>query len=60
MTANLTLALAAGATLHEALELANTAGSIVIHQLGTTGAASVVQLRERLFANSIARTGNTG
>jgi rfaE bifunctional protein kinase chain/domain len=60
VTANLTLALAAGATLHEALELANTAGSIVIHQLGTTGAASVVQLRERLFANSIAPTGNAG
>lgn len=50
VTANLTAALAAGATLREALELGNAAASVVIHQLGTTGAASVAQLRERLFA----------
>jgi rfaE bifunctional protein kinase chain/domain len=43
VTANLTAALAAGATLREALELANAAASIVIHQVGTTGAASVEQ-----------------
>jgi rfaE bifunctional protein kinase chain/domain len=49
VTANLTMALAAGAGLGEALELANTAASIVIHQLGTTGTASVDQLREVLF-----------
>ena len=45
VTANLTAALAAGATLVEALELAMAAASIVIHQLGTTGTASVSQLR---------------
>jgi rfaE bifunctional protein kinase chain/domain len=45
VTANLTVALAAGAGLREALELANAAASIVVHQLGTTGAATVEQLR---------------
>jgi len=48
VTANLTVALAAGASLREAIELANAAASIVIHQLGTTGTASVAQLRELL------------
>ncbi|NBR85524.1 MAG: carbohydrate kinase [Proteobacteria bacterium] len=48
VTANLTVALAAGATLREAIELANAAASIVIHQLGTTGTASVTQIRELL------------
>jgi bifunctional ADP-heptose synthase (sugar kinase/adenylyltransferase) len=48
VTANLASALAAGATLREALELATAAASIVIHQLGTTGTASVPQL-EPLF-----------
>jgi sugar/nucleoside kinase (ribokinase family) len=48
VTANLTAALAAGAGLREAIELANAAASIVIHQLGTTGTASVEQLRELL------------
>jgi len=46
VTANLTAALAAGATLGEAMELAMTAASVVIHQLGTTGTASVEQVRE--------------
>lgn len=50
VTANLTAALAAGATLREAMELAMAAASLVIHQLGTTGTASVPQLRERLFS----------
>lgn len=45
VTANLISALAAGGTLREALELAMAAASIVIHQLGTTGTASVEQLR---------------
>ena len=45
VTANLTAALAAGADLREALTLANAAASIVIHQLGTTGTATVEQLR---------------
>jgi rfaE bifunctional protein kinase chain/domain len=49
VTANLAAALASGAKLREALELANAAGSVVIHQLGTTGTASIAQLRERLF-----------
>lgn len=46
VTANLTAALAAGAGLREAIELAICASSLVIHQLGTTGTASVAQLRE--------------
>ncbi len=44
VSANLTAALAADATLREAMELAMVAASIVIHQLGTTGTASVPQL----------------
>ena len=48
VTANLAGALAAGAGLREALELANAASSIVIHQLGTTGTASVKQIGELL------------
>jgi rfaE bifunctional protein kinase chain/domain len=48
VTANLTAALAAGATPHEALELANAAASVVIHQLGTTGTASVSQIAEAI------------
>jgi bifunctional ADP-heptose synthase (sugar kinase/adenylyltransferase) len=49
--ANLTTALAAGADVHEAIELANAAASIVIHQLGTTGTASRSQLRNRVAAD---------
>jgi len=45
VTANLAAALAAGAGLREALELANAAASVVIHQLGTTGTASVPEIR---------------
>jgi rfaE bifunctional protein kinase chain/domain len=40
VTANLTAALAAGASLRESLEISNAAASIVIHQLGTTGVAT--------------------
>jgi rfaE bifunctional protein kinase chain/domain len=40
VTANVTAALAAGAQIDEAVELAVAASSVVIHQLGTTGAAS--------------------
>jgi rfaE bifunctional protein kinase chain/domain len=47
VTANLASALAAKASVHEALELANAAASVVIHQLGTTGTASLKQLAER-------------
>jgi rfaE bifunctional protein kinase chain/domain len=49
VTANLTLALAAGASLREAMELAMAAASIVVHQLGTTGTADVAGLREVLL-----------
>lgn len=48
VTANLATAYAAGARLDEALELANAAASVVIHQLGTTGTASIDQLAECL------------
>ncbi len=48
VTANLTAALAAGASLRETLEIAAAAASIVIHQLGTTGTASVSQIAELL------------
>ena len=48
VSANLTAALISGASVREAVELANVAGSIVIHQLGTTGTASVEQLRQYL------------
>jgi rfaE bifunctional protein kinase chain/domain len=48
VTANLTAALAAGATLIEAMQLAMAAASLVVHQLGTTGTASVPQIGELL------------
>ena len=48
VTANLALALAAGATIREAMTLAMAAASIVIHQLGTTGTASVADLSKHL------------
>lgn len=48
VTANLTAALAADASLREAMEIAMAAAHVVIHQLGTTGTASVSQIRERL------------
>ncbi len=44
VTANLAAALAAGAELREAMELAGAAASCVIHQLGTTGTASVAEI----------------
>ena len=46
--ANLAAALTSGASVGEAIELANMAASVVIHQLGTTGTASRQQLRELL------------
>lgn len=48
VTANLTAALAAGASLRESMELANAAASVVVHQLGTTGTASIKQIRDLL------------
>jgi len=44
VTANLACALAAGAKPDEAITIANVAASIVIHQLGTTGTATVPQI----------------
>jgi rfaE bifunctional protein kinase chain/domain len=44
VSANLTAALAAGASMPEALELANAAASVVIHKLATTGTASVSEI----------------
>jgi len=46
VTANLAAALASGATLREALVLAEASASVVIRQLGTTGSASIAQLRD--------------
>ena len=48
VTANLTAALASGATLRESLQLANAAASIVIHKLGTTGTASINEIKTLL------------
>ncbi len=45
VSANLCAALAAGAEVPEALELANAAASVVIHQLGTTGVSTVEDLQ---------------
>ncbi len=44
VTANLAAALAANANIEESITLANAAASIVVHQLGTTGTASVDQI----------------
>ena len=52
VTANLTSSLAAGATVREASEIAMLASSIVIHQLGTTGTASVPQIAELVAVQS--------
>jgi rfaE bifunctional protein kinase chain/domain len=52
VTANLTAALAAGANTTEAINFAIAASSIVIHQLGTTGAATPAQIE------SLMRQGN--
>jgi rfaE bifunctional protein kinase chain/domain len=54
VTATVALALAAGGTLREALELAALASSVVIHQLGTTGAATVEAMRPLLEEQSAA------
>ncbi|MCD6051894.1 MAG: ADP-heptose synthase, bifunctional sugar kinase/adenylyltransferase [Verrucomicrobia bacterium] len=48
VTANLVTSLLGQATLRESLEIANTAASIVIHQLGTTGTASRLQIKSLL------------
>lgn len=48
VTANLTTALASGATLREALQIANAAASVVLRKLGTTGTASVQEIQRLL------------
>ena len=50
VTANLAAALAAGATVKEASTIANVAANIVLHQLGTTGTASVPEILDLLPA----------
>ena len=49
VTANLTAALAAGATPGESLEIAAAAASVVIHKLGATGAASTSEIKALLW-----------
>ena len=49
VSANLAVSMAAGASLREALELANAAASVVVHKVGTTGTASVPELAECLL-----------
>jgi len=44
VTATLAASLSAGAQLHEAMELAMSAASLVVHQLGTTGVATVAAM----------------
>jgi rfaE bifunctional protein kinase chain/domain len=51
VSANLTSAIAASATLHESLILANAAASVVIHKLGTTGTASISEIADVLRWN---------
>jgi rfaE bifunctional protein kinase chain/domain len=52
ISANLAAAIASGASLIETLELANSAASVVIHKLGTTGSASVGEIERLLLAES--------
>ena len=46
---DLTAALAAGASMVEAMEIAMAAAHLVIQQLGTTGTASVPEIRKLLL-----------
>ena len=49
--ANLAMALAAGAETGEAMRLAMAAASVVVHQLGTTGTASLQDIRPLVCAH---------
>ncbi len=51
VTANLISSIAAGATLKEALEIANAGAFVVIHKLGTTGTASIEEISSVLFGD---------
>lgn len=53
VTANLTAGLAAGASAREAMELAMAAAHTVIHQLGTTGTATIRDLADKLKLTGI-------
>jgi len=53
VTAGLAAAMASGAGLYEALELAAAASSHVIHQLGTTGTASRSEIQELLKLDTL-------
>ena len=57
VTANLAAALASGADLREAMELAMAAASLVIHQLGTTGTASMITSRSLSLARNDVESG---
>jgi bifunctional ADP-heptose synthase (sugar kinase/adenylyltransferase) len=48
VTAALTAAMAAGASLEEAMELAMLAASVTVHQIGTTGVAEASQILDLL------------
>ena len=48
VTASLAASLAAGSSLREAMEIAMAAASIVVHQLGTTGTATLPQIESLL------------
>ena len=56
VTANLTAALSAGAGMREALEIARAAASVVIHKLGTTGTASVREVKRLVLDPVKAKT----
>jgi rfaE bifunctional protein kinase chain/domain len=55
VTANLACALAAGASLQEAMTQAMAAASLVVHQLGTTGFAFPEEIQARRVPGSSAR-----
>ncbi len=55
VSANLTAAIAAGASLREALELAAAAAAVVIHKLGTTGTATILELQEKMTQEGLLR-----
>jgi rfaE bifunctional protein kinase chain/domain len=50
VTANFISSYAAGANLLDAITIANAAASVVIHKLGTTGTASIDEIRSIIFS----------
>lgn len=52
VTANVACGLAAGLPLRDTIRVANAAASVVIHQLGTTGTATVEQINDLLRHSS--------